>query len=150
MVISTQDRAQLFLPRRPAEPFQGFRVLALIRFLAIQRFQGRCRSFQAFSSTRSYVDEDLETPLREDMPSIPAARHGLDQTVLPQLTALRRESRAHFDAPEDLSFTNIPRMAPPEGLEGRVRRVRTLVEVELGPFQEVTYCTSSAPEVLRQ
>ena len=138
MVISTRDRTQLFLPRRPAEPFQGFRVLALIRFLAIQRLEGGRGPFQALAAGRGNVDEDLEAALREDMPSIPAARHGLDQTVLPQLTALRREPGAHFDAAEDLSFPNISRMAPPEGLEGRVRRVVRLIEVELGPFQEVT------------
>ena len=111
MVISTRDRTQLFLPSRPAEPFQGFRVLPFIRFLAIQRFQGRCCPFQALATTRRNVDEDLEAPLREDMPSIPAARHGLDQTVLAQLTALRREPGAHFDAAEDLSFPNISWMA---------------------------------------
>ena len=82
MVISTQDRTQFFLPRRPAEPFQGFRVLALIRFLAIQRFQGRCCSFQALAAGRGHSYKDLEAALREDMPRIPAARHGLDQTVL--------------------------------------------------------------------
>ena len=150
MVISTQDRTQFFLPRGPAEPFQGFRVLALIRFLAIQRFQGRCGSFQAFSTTRRNPDEDLEAPLGQNMPSIPAARHGLDQTVLAQLTALLCEPRAHFDAAEDFAFPYISRMASFERLERRGRRFSRLVEVELGPFQEVTYCTSSAPEVLRQ
>ena len=138
MVISTRDRTQLFLPRRPAEPFQGFRVLALIRFLAIQRLEGGRGPFQALAAGRGNVDEDLEAALREDMPSIPAARHGLDQTVLAQSTSLGREPGAHFDAPEDFSFPNISWMAPPEGLEGRVRRVVRLIEVELGPFQEVT------------
>ena len=108
---ATRDRTQLFLPRGPAEPFEGFRVLAFVRFLAIQRFQGRRGPFQAFSTTRRNPDEDLEAALREDMPRIPAARHGLDQTVLAQSTALRREPGAHFDAPENLSFPNISRMA---------------------------------------
>ena len=138
MVISTRDRAQLFFASRPAEPFQGFRVLPFIRFLAIQRFQGRCCSFQALAAGRGHVDEDLEATLREDMPSIPAARHGLDQTVLAQLTALRREPGAHFDAAEDFSFPNISWMTSFEGLQRRVRRVVRLIEVELGPFQEVT------------
>ena len=138
MVISTRDCTQLFLARRPAEPFEGFRVLALIRFLPVQRFEGRRGPLQAFATGRRNPDKDLEAPLREDMPSIPAARHGLDQTVLPQLTALRREPGAHFDAPEDFSFPNISWMTSFEGLEGRVRRVVRLIEVELGPFQEVT------------
>ena len=139
MVISTRDCTQLFFARGPAEPFQGFRVLALIRFLAIQRFQGRCCPFQALATGRRNPDEDLEAPLRQNMPSIPAARHGLDQTVLSKRTAFGREPRAHFDAAEDFSFPNISRMAPFEGLEGRVRRFSRLIEVELGPFQEVTY-----------
>ena len=139
MVISTRDRAQLFFASRPAEPFQGFRVLALIRFLAIQRLEGGRGPFQALAAGRGNVDEDLEAALREDMPSIPAARHGLDQTVLPQLTALRREPGAHFDAPEDFSFPNISWMTSFEGLQRRVRRVVRLIEVELGPLQEVTY-----------
>ena len=111
MVISTQDRTQFFLPRGPAEPFQGFRVLALIRFLAIQRFQGRCCPFQALAAGRRHVDEDLEAALGQNMPSIPAARHGLDQTVLSKRTALLCEPGAHLDAAENLSFPNISRMA---------------------------------------
>ena len=138
MVISTQHRTQFFFARGPAEPFQGFRVLALIRFLAVQRLEGGRGPLQALATGRGNVDEDLEAALREDMPSIPAARHGLDQTVLAQLTALRREPGAHFDAPEDFSFPNISWMTSFEGLEGRVRRVVRLIEVELGPFQEVT------------
>jgi hypothetical protein len=150
MVISTRDRTQLFFSGRPAEPFQGFRVLPFIRFLAIQRFQGRCCPFQALATGRRNPDEDLEAPLGQNMPSIPAARHGLDQTVLAQLTALLCEPGAHFDAPEDFSFPNISWMTSFEGLQRRVRRVVRLIEVELGPFQEVTYCTSGAPEVLRE
>ena len=150
MVVSTRDCTQLFFSGRPAEPFQGFRVLALIRFLAIQRFQGRCGSFQAFSTTRGYVDEDLEAPLGQNMPRIPAARHGLDQTVLSERTALRREPGGHFDAAEDFAPPYISRMAPPERLQSGIGRVVGLIEVELGPLQKVAYCTSGSSQILRE
>ena len=138
MVISTRDRTQLFFASRPAEPFQGFRVLALIRFLAIQRFQGRCCSFQASRPDAATLMKTSRHPCgRICLVSQQHATVWIRQSS--QLTALRREPGAHFDAAEDFSFPNISWMAPPEGLEGRVRRVVRLIEVELGPFQEVTY-----------